>query len=835
MRKIAERKFNLASILLMLFSVTFCALTVLAADEKTVRIVVDNQEKNFIKTPILTDDQAILVSLEDFAKAVNATVLWDGDGKSFVIGYGNTAYMTMTGEKTAFAAQNYDYKEWETIPLEYPALFSEKDEQILISAQEVCAALGIENRFDTASGTLYLTCKEDIEDKMTVGKMRNMDLVYYANEKGESRFDIDSEDLLEFYNQRRIYLDAFVMGISDIWSGAYDIFSSQTNAEIGITDSLKALMTALPDNEIIEIESDFLTVFKNGVDSTKTVVDNIRGLKDDILEIKPELIPLKKSLSSFESGFGDLSLIYDVGAYSADMLAIFLSNYAENIDYLDVLEEALYESGDSDETLISCISFLKVEYTNKAFQALNYSRDKLVEFCASTSADVLTGGIFKVGTFAWDSLVSVTKVKEKGEALKQFYGLFCLNGSIDRAYKNYCRKVLSGEADGDDLKKFKKLDDLQRALKATAYESIRIVTNDRDTKDYCKIKENEYAVGCMRWNEVLTAAETQNEQAENVPSESSDSIYALYEPLVRQCVDEYGKRHFICWDIDKDGVKELIIDNYENSDSASLTTVLDVRDQELVKMGTGTLSEWMVTADGKVLINACADSGCIYNISNGFLQLEEEYYWSAEKDCYMIGYKFIKNITSHIEKTYGATESIILNVYDTEEEALEALYKELYLSDETAGDEFQRADIGQLPETFRFTSGAGAWLTELYLNKDGTFSGKYLDSDSGEQPTEVFCNFEGNFSDLKPVDEYVSSMSLESLDTVNTPGEEYFRDGTKYISSTPYGLENTQEVYVYFPGCPTSSIPKEIADWVTMSYGIDVTDRAPGRVLYTLR
>ena len=78
MRKIAERKFNLASILLMLFSVTFCALTVLAADEKTVRIVVDNQEKNFIKTPILTDDQAILVSLEDFAESSkrNGTVGW---------------------------------------------------------------------------------------------------------------------------------------------------------------------------------------------------------------------------------------------------------------------------------------------------------------------------------------------------------------------------------------------------------------------------------------------------------------------------------------------------------------------------------------------------------------------------------------------------------------------------------------------------------------------------------------------------------------------------------------------------------------------------------------
>ncbi|HIR13846.1 MAG TPA: hypothetical protein IAB31_07980, partial [Candidatus Choladousia intestinavium] len=99
--------------------------------------------------------------------------------------------------------------------------------------------------------------------------------------------------------------------------------------------------------------------------------------------------------------------------------------------------------------------------------------------------------------------------------------------------------------------------------------------------------------------------------------------------------------------------------------------------------------------------------------------------------------------------------------------------------------------------------------------------------DSGEQPREVFCNFEGKFSDLKSVDEYVYSMSLESLDTLNTPGEEYFRNGTKYISSTPYGLENTQEVYVYFPGCPTSSIPKEIADWVSMSYGIDVTAGLP--------
>ena len=55
------------------------------------------------------------------------------------------------------------------------------------------------------------------------------------------------------------------------------------------------------------------------------------------------------------------------------------------------------------------------------------------------------------------------------------------------------------------------------------------------------------------------------------------------------------------------------------------------------------------------------------------------------------------------------------------------------------------------PMEFYFSSGAGAWGTELYLEKDGSFEGGFHDTNMGESGEEnpygtcYVCNFSGKF------------------------------------------------------------------------------------------
>ncbi len=127
---------------------------------------------------------------------------------------------------------------------------------------------------------------------------------------------------------------------------------------------------------------------------------------------------------------------------------------------------------------------------------------------------------------------------------------------------------------------------------------------------------------------------------------------------------------------------------------------------------------------------------------------------------------------------------------------------------------------------FTFSSGAGAWQTELTLRPDGTFSGVYQDADMGAN-TRYLCTFEGAFSLLTPLDEHTWSLTLTDLElTLGRPvGEEWVEDGVRCVSSYPYGLDGGNEFTLYLPGAPAAFIPYHCRRW---SGGYDL---APGDVL----
>ena len=144
--------------------------------------------------------------------------------------------------------------------------------------------------------------------------------------------------------------------------------------------------------------------------------------------------------------------------------------------------------------------------------------------------------------------------------------------------------------------------------------------------------------------------------------------------------------------------------------------------------------------------------------------------------------------------------------------------------------------LERLPESFLFTSGAGAWSTELTIAPDGTFTGVFHDTNMGaigdENPNgEVYiCAFSGAFTDFRRVSNTVYTMRLERLETKDTPDEYYIEDGIKYIYAEPYGLNDADLFYLYLPGTPREELPEGFLRWVQL----DEADEAMPEDLFGL-
>lgn len=132
--------------------------------------------------------------------------------------------------------------------------------------------------------------------------------------------------------------------------------------------------------------------------------------------------------------------------------------------------------------------------------------------------------------------------------------------------------------------------------------------------------------------------------------------------------------------------------------------------------------------------------------------------------------------------------------------------------------------IPEEPATFTFLSGAGGWWTEMDINTDGTFSGRFQDGDmgaSGEgyQATYYFCNFSGVFTDVEKVNSYTYKVRLSDIEIVEPVGKEWIENECLYIAAEPYGLsdpegkEKCEEFIVYMPTAPVSELPEEFLSW----------------------
>ena len=131
----------------------------------------------------------------------------------------------------------------------------------------------------------------------------------------------------------------------------------------------------------------------------------------------------------------------------------------------------------------------------------------------------------------------------------------------------------------------------------------------------------------------------------------------------------------------------------------------------------------------------------------------------------------------------------------------------------------------QIPHEYTFSSGAGAWSTELHLENDGSFTGYFHDWDAygpnGEQGYIAECRFSGHFGHIGKIDDKIYTMELLDLKQEGTVGEKYVdADGMTHETSTPYGFDNASLFYIYVPGISVDKLQEGFVNWAQL-YGIN--------------
>ena len=117
-----------------------------------------------------------------------------------------------------------------------------------------------------------------------------------------------------------------------------------------------------------------------------------------------------------------------------------------------------------------------------------------------------------------------------------------------------------------------------------------------------------------------------------------------------------------------------------------------------------------------------------------------------------------------------------------------------------------------------FSSGAGAWDTSLTFGENGAYEGNYHDSEMGEtgegypDGTVYGCLFHGQLSEPVQVNEttWTAKIAVEP-DEGQVP--ETVEDGVRYVTSSPYGVEQAETVTVFLPGTPVEGLPEELLFW----------------------
>ncbi|MCR4685984.1 MAG: hypothetical protein K5659_00255 [Lachnospiraceae bacterium] len=142
------------------------------------------------------------------------------------------------------------------------------------------------------------------------------------------------------------------------------------------------------------------------------------------------------------------------------------------------------------------------------------------------------------------------------------------------------------------------------------------------------------------------------------------------------------------------------------------------------------------------------------------------------------------------------------------------------------------------PLEMSFTSGAGAWGTDLSVGNDGSFTAYYHDSNMGESgdgydSTVYLASGKGQFGDVVRIGDYHYLTKIESVELDEKPGKEEIsvEDDwkVKYVYDNLYGITEGHYMEIFLPEMSVYELPEGFMMWSHLEWMYD-EDEMPERL-----
>ena len=142
------------------------------------------------------------------------------------------------------------------------------------------------------------------------------------------------------------------------------------------------------------------------------------------------------------------------------------------------------------------------------------------------------------------------------------------------------------------------------------------------------------------------------------------------------------------------------------------------------------------------------------------------------------------------------------------------------------------------PLDMSFTSGAGAWGTDLSVGTDGSFTAYYHDSNMGESgdgydSTVYLASGKGQFGDVVRIGDYHYLTKIESVELEEKPGKEEISTEddwkVKYVYDNVYGITEDHYMEIYLPDICLYELPEGFMMWSHLYWMYD-EDEMPERL-----
>ncbi len=139
----------------------------------------------------------------------------------------------------------------------------------------------------------------------------------------------------------------------------------------------------------------------------------------------------------------------------------------------------------------------------------------------------------------------------------------------------------------------------------------------------------------------------------------------------------------------------------------------------------------------------------------------------------------------------------------SKEELSDFLPEDEYTTNQGDGSSGQNA-LFDVPITFYYASGSGAWGSEITISPDWSFRGSFHDTD-GDMRSQ--CEYTGQIIDARKTGEFTWSFRIESITPDRPYGENWSENGLKCISASPYGITENTTYTIYLPGADDDILP----------------------------